>query len=63
MTAKQYFSDDLDDEESTINDLSDDTKAKLWNLHRKYFLTILDTCPFPISKDAYNWIVMASLDI
>lgn len=59
MSPKSYF----DDYDSDDLDLSKEEFAKLWELNRKYFITLLEVCPFPISKDAYNWIVSASLDI
>lgn len=59
MTAQQYF----DDYDSDGLDLSKEDFAEIWNINKKYFITILNTCPFPIPKDAYNWILMATLDI
>ena len=61
MSPREYFTED--DATSILDDLSSEERAKIWELHRKYFLTILRTCPFKISKVAYDWIVMASLDI
>ena len=61
MSPREYFTED--DAASILDDLSAEEQAKIWGLHRHYFLTILETCPFPIPKDAYNWIVMATLDI
>lgn len=59
MSPKSYF----DDYESDDLDLSKEDFAKIWDLNKKYFITILNTCPFKIPKDAYNWILMATLDI
>ena len=59
MTARQYF----DDYDSDDLDLSKEDFAKIWQTNREYFITLLQVCPFHISKEALDWIVMASLDI
>ena len=59
MTAKQYFSDYDDD----YLDLSKEEFQKIWEINRKYFVTLLQVCPFPISKEAIDWLLMSSLDI
>ena len=61
MSPREYFTED--DASSILDDLSAEERAKIWELHRHYFLTIIDVCPFPIPKDAYDWILMATLAI
>lgn len=44
-------------------ELTDNERLKLWLEHMETFTLLLRVCPFPISKEAEEWINCALLDI
>ena len=58
VPPSEYFDDYPVDEET-----DDERDAEMWSRHLRIFEFVLDSCPFPISPDAYTWIMNALKDI
>ena len=60
VSPSEYFDDYANEykEEPDVNE-----RLKLWLEHVDTFNTLIRACPFPISKEAEDWINNALIDI
>lgn len=59
MEPYEYY----DDYSEPKEELTDNERLKLWLEHMETFTLLLRVCPFPISKEADEWLRNALMDM